>query len=188
MPVYAPLPELPAELRHRPRLAEKKATEPQSERASLAPEFATLVWVHDGTALAIDQRVPSTTRFEHLVADRVTRDTTNLAPELLQLLRTVAQTYPHARIELVSGYRSPKFNEMLRKKGRKVAKESQHSEGHAVDFRIIPEGAEEALDPFEVERWLRDHVGWRGGIGVYPGKTDRFVHADVGKQRRWVSR
>jgi uncharacterized protein YcbK (DUF882 family) len=69
-----------------------------------------------------------------------------------------------------------------------VANQSQHSDGHAVDFRIFPEGAKDPLDPFDVEIWLRKDLHWDGGIGVYPGKTDRFTHADVGKERRWISR
>lgn len=150
--------------------------------------FATLTWVHDGTTLAIDDASPAQARFDRLVADRISGERTEMDPRLLALLRTVAKAYPRARLELVSGFRSPKFNEMLRKKGRKVASQSQHSDGNAVDFRIIPEGAAEPLDPFDVELWLRNDLHWDGGIGVYPGKTDRFTHADVGKNRRWVSR
>ncbi|RYZ60106.1 MAG: DUF882 domain-containing protein, partial [Proteobacteria bacterium] len=66
--------------------------------------------------------------------------------------------------------------------------QSQHSEGYAVDFRIVPVGQTEALDPFDVEIWLRKELHWEGGIGVYPTRSDRFVHADVGKNRRWISR
>lgn len=143
--------------------------------------------MHDGTTLAIGEHAPDQARFERLVADRISGERIAMDPRLLALLRTVARTYPRARIELVSGFRSPKFNEMLRKKGHKVANQSQHSDGRAVDFRIFPEGATAALDPFDVEIWLRKEQHWDGGIGVYPSKTDRFTHADVGKERRWVS-
>jgi uncharacterized protein YcbK (DUF882 family) len=90
------------------------------------------------------------------------------------------------RIELVSGYRSPKLNEILRKKGHHVASHSQHSKGHACDFRIVPQGATKALDPRVVEKEIRA-LGWDGGVGVYPTQGDWFVHADVGPNRRWVN-
>ncbi len=102
------------------------------------------------------------------------------------LLRQLAAKHPGSRIELVSGYRSWKLNEMLRKKGHHVASHSQHSLGHACDFRIVPPGAERALDPLVVEKEIRD-LGWQGGVGVYPTTADWFVHADVGANRRWVN-
>ena len=107
-----------------------------------------------------------------------------LAPELLGLLRTLAAKHTGARIELVSGYRSWKLNEMLRKKGHHVASHSQHSLGHAVDFRIVLPDATKGIDPRDLEREIRD-AGWKGGTGVYTLETDWFVHADVGPERRW---
>jgi uncharacterized protein YcbK (DUF882 family) len=88
------------------------------------------------------------------------------------------------RIEIVSGYRSEKLNEMLRKKGHHVASKSQHSLGHAVDFRIVLPGAEKGIDPRQLERDIRG-LGWQGGVGVYLLEGDWFVHADVGPQRGW---
>lgn len=184
-PAEAPLAALGPSARASTHQAEKKDGTPP-----LAPRswFSTLAWVHDGTTLAISDDTPTPARFQRLVADRISGESHEMDPRLLDLLRTVAARYPHARIELVSGFRSPKFNEMLRKKGHKVANQSQHSDGHAVDFRIIPVGQSAALDPYEVEIWLREELHWDGGIGVYPTPSDRFVHADVGKNRRWISR
>ncbi len=98
----------------------------------------------------------------------------------------MAPRRPPPRIELVSGFRSPKLNEMLRKKGHHVASHSQHSLGHACDFRIIPVGQPKALDPRVVEKAIRD-LGWDGGVGVYPTDADWFVHADVGPNRKWTN-
>ncbi len=73
------------------------------------------------------------------------------------------------------------------RRGTHVASHSQHSLGHACDFRIVPEGADRGLDPRVVEREIRK-LGWgRGGVGVYPTPGDWPVHADVGQSRNWVN-
>ena len=76
---------------------------------------------------------------------------------------------------MISGYRSDKLNEHLRKKGRHVASQSQHVLGRAVDFRLV--GVETAA----LQRFVRaSHVG---GIGYYP--QSGFVHVDAGPRRQW---
>jgi uncharacterized protein YcbK (DUF882 family) len=150
------------------------------------PLLATLAQVHTGEHVPLDDATPTQARFSALLSDRVTGDRHDLDEHLLGLLRELAAKHPGSRIELVSGYRSWKLNEMLRKKGHHVASHSQHSLGHACDFRIVPPGAEVALDPRVVEKEIRD-LGWQGGVGVYPTTADWFVHADVGPERRWVN-
>ena len=139
---------------------------------------------HTDERVPLDERLPSQERFSALLADRVTGAKIDMDPKLLDLLRSLAKKHPGARIELVSGYRSPKLNEMLRKKGHHVASHSQHSLGHACDFRIVLPGEERGIDPRDLEKEIRD-LGWDGGVGVYTIRTDWFVHADVGKNRRW---
>ena len=150
------------------------------------PLLATLAQVHTGEHVPLDDRAPTQARFCALLSDRATGDTRDLDEHLLGLLRQLAAKHPGSRIELVSGYRSWKLNEMLRKKGHHVASHSQHSLGHACDFRIVPPGEERGLDPMVVEKEIRD-LGWQGGVGVYPTTADWFVHADVGANRRWVN-
>jgi uncharacterized protein YcbK (DUF882 family) len=150
------------------------------------PLLATLAQVHTGEHVPLDDVTPSQSRFSSLLSDRVTGDRRDLDEHLLGLLRQLAAKHVGSRIELVSGYRSWKLNEMLRKKGHHVASHSQHSLGHACDFRIVPPDAEVALDPRVVEKEIRD-LGWEGGVGVYPTTADWFVHADVGPNRRWVN-
>jgi uncharacterized protein YcbK (DUF882 family) len=157
---------------------------PRLEGDELPPMFATLEQVHTGEHLVLDAFSPTQDRFDALLADRATGAEHALDPHLLLLLRALAAEHPGGRIELVSGYRSPKLNEMLRKKGHHVSSHSQHSLGHACDFRLYPAGAERALDPRDVEVEIRK-LGWQGGIGVYPAPGDWFVHADVGPLRRW---
>ncbi len=169
---------------HGAGLAERKG--PAADAPDAPPLLATLDQVHTGERVPLDEASPTQARFDDLLADRSTGEKHELDPHLLGLLRTLAARHPGSRIELVSGYRSWKLNEMLRKKGHHVASHSQHSLGHACDFRIVPPGAETAIDPRVLEQEIRK-LGWDGGVGVYPTSGDWFVHADVGKNRRWVN-
>ena len=169
---------------HGAGLASKKAS--SADDPAELPLLATLDQIHTGEFLALDAESPTPSRFARLLSDRVTGASHALDERLLGLLRTLAEQHPGSRIELVSGFRSPKLNEMLRKKGHHVSSHSQHSLGNACDFRIVPPGEEIALDPRVVEAEIRG-LGWEGGVGVYPTKEDWFVHADVGRNRRWVN-
>jgi uncharacterized protein YcbK (DUF882 family) len=140
--------------------------------------LATLYNIHTGEAMPLSSSEPEMSRFSGALADRITASSTDLDPRLLGLLRQIARRNPGGRIELVSGYRSTKLNEMLRKKGHNVASKSQHSLGHAVDFRIV------GLTPAEMKQEVLK-LGWEGGIGRYDKTTDWFVHADVGPKREW---
>jgi uncharacterized protein YcbK (DUF882 family) len=173
-----------ARVPHGAGLAAKKSAAVDGEPSW--PLLATFDQVHTGERVALDPQGPTLERFETLLEDRVTGSKHAIDERLLTLLRALAAEHPGGRIELVSGYRSPKLNEMLRKKGHHVSSHSQHSLGNACDFRVVPPGGEVALDPRVVEREIRA-LGWEGGVGVYPTKDDWFVHADVGRNRRWVN-
>jgi len=180
LPVAAPVSQEPAVL-HATGMACKKAGPPTEPEP---PLLGTLVQLHSEERVPLDAASPTNARFTALLADRVTGSVRPLDARLLELLRGLAADHAPARIELVSGYRSPKLNEMLRKKGHHVASHSQHSLGHAVDFRLVAAGETTPRDPREIEAAIRA-LGWDGGVGVYEGKDDRFVHADVGPNRRW---
>jgi uncharacterized protein YcbK (DUF882 family) len=143
--------------------------------------LGTLFQTHTGEIVAVSETEPSNEAFSELLRDRVTNEQKTFAPQLLERLRRLLRDHPHARIELVSGYRSAKLNEMLRKKGHHVASKSQHSLGHAVDFRL------RGLSPKELRREL-EHQGWHGGLGQYDKPSDYFVHIDVGPDRRWMGK
>jgi uncharacterized protein YcbK (DUF882 family) len=168
-------------------LANKKApavVAAQLKDAAHPPLLGTLVQTHTDERVPLDDHSPTQARFASLLADRVTGEHHDFDPRLLGLLRSLGRRHPGARFELVSGYRSPKLNEMMRKKGHHVASHSQHSLGHAVDFRVVLPDAEKGIDPRVLEREIRE-LGWDGGVGVYTLSSDWFVHADVGKNRRW---
>ena len=179
----APAPAEPA-VEHGHGLADRKGDD--ADATEDPPLLATLVQIHTGERVPLDARVPTQARFESLLADRSTGEGHVLDEKLLGLLRTLAERHAGARIELVSGFRSAKLNEMLRKKGHHVASHSQHSLGHACDFRVVPPGAEVGIDPRVLEAEIRK-LGWDGGVGIYPTTADWFVHADVGPNRRWVN-
>jgi uncharacterized protein YcbK (DUF882 family) len=149
-----------------------------------SPLLGTLVDTHSTARLALSGDSPTDARFEALLADPVLGSTHPLAPALLGLVRSLARDHPLASIEVVSGFRSPKLNEALRKKGHHVASHSQHSLGHALDLRVVPAGATTPLDPIVLAKEIRG-LGWRGGVGIYVKPNDRFVHADVGRDRTW---
>lgn len=145
------------------------------------PPLATLVNLHSDEVLILDERSPTPERWSRLLQDRVFLAAAPMAPEPLAMLRTLAARHPGARIELVSGFRSPKLNEVLRKKGHKVASHSQHSLGHAVDFRLV------GLSPKQLRQEIRA-LGWKGGVGQYDKPSDQFVHIDTGRDRSWFDR
>jgi uncharacterized protein YcbK (DUF882 family) len=93
--------------------------------------------------------------------------------DLLWRLRTALETTePY---EVISGYRSPKTNAMLRREGRGVSRVSLHMQAMAVDVRV-PGCSLTALRDAALALRL-------GGVGYY-GSSD-FVHVDVGRVRFW---
>src|ERR1035437_6387669 len=113
--------------------------------------------------------------FQLFLRDHYTKQATQADTRLAGVLAAAAIRFHAPRVEIVSGFRSPKYNLMLRKKGHQVARESQHMQGTAVDFRIRGVTTEVLR---EFVRGL--HVG---GVGYYP--RTRCVHADTGKVRYW---
>jgi hypothetical protein len=99
-------------------------------------------------------------------------------PRLFATLVAAARHFKVARVDIVSGFRSPKYNLILRKKGRQVARKSQHTLGSAVDFRLP------GISVKRVHAWARSMR--LGGVGFYP--SSGFVHIDTGPVRYWTGR
>jgi uncharacterized protein YcbK (DUF882 family) len=76
---------------------------------------------------------------------------------------------------VISAYRSPKTNDMLRARSGGVAKNSQHLHGKAIDIRLTD------VPIAELRRVAYDLQ--RGGVGYY--ETSNFVHLDTGRFRTW---
>lgn len=103
---------------------------------------------------------------------------TKMDPRLFDLIWQVYKsTGSREYIHVVSAYRSPATNAMLRSRTKGVAKKSQHMLGHAMDYFI----------PGVPLAKLRG-IGMRyqiGGVGYYPRSGSPFVHMDVGNVRSW---
>lgn len=99
-------------------------------------------------------------------------------PELLDLVWEVYQNVrARDHIYVVSSYRSPATNNMLRKRSKGVARNSQHTLGKAMDFYIPGVNLAKLR-----AAGLRKHVG---GVGYYPRSGSPFVHMDTGRVRHW---
>jgi len=178
LPVTSPLTADRAIPRDGASHALRKDRAPAAEEPAAIATLGTLYNTHSFELTPLSETEPSAERFSDLLADKALLAKIDLAPELLALLRTIARAHPGVRIDIVSGYRSKKRNEMMRKKGRHVASHSQHTMGHAVDFRVEGMSVGDMVKEVEALRW-------KGGLGRYDSKSDRFVHVDVGPDRRW---
>lgn len=103
---------------------------------------------------------------------------TNMDPQVLDLLWEVYRAAGgRDYIHVVSAYRSPKTNAMLRSRSSGVAKKSQHMLGKAIDFYIPGvklSNLRNAALKFQA-----------GGVGYYPRSGSPFIHIDVGGVRHW---
>jgi uncharacterized protein YcbK (DUF882 family) len=77
--------------------------------------------------------------------------------------------------QVISGYRSPRTNAMLRASSRGVARGSLHLQGRAIDVRLADVDSATLRDAAVALQ--------RGGVGYYRGPD--FVHVDTGRLRRW---
>ena len=111
-----------------------------------------------------------------LMRDYRTDDVIPIDPRLVDLLYRLRRKVGVQRpFHVVSGYRSPVTNAILRKNNKGVAKNSYHMSGMAVDTY---------LPKVELRTLQRAALSLRaGGVGYYP-KTG-FVHLDSGRVRSW---
>lgn len=116
------------------------------------------------------------TSINYLLRDFRNGEVHVIEPKLLDLLYVLnGKLATSAPFEVISGYRSPATNAMLRTEHSGVAAKSLHMQGMAIDIRVADRSLETLHDTA---------LGLRaGGVGYYP-QAD-FVHVDVGRVRRW---
>lgn len=113
-----------------------------------------------------------------LLRDWRTDQPTKMDPRLFDLLYEVyRQTGSREPIRVVSAYRSPQTNSMLRRRSRAVAEHSQHMLGKAMDFYLTDVPSETTR---AIAMKMQD-----GGVGYYPNSYSQFIHLDVGGVRAW---
>ena len=112
----------------------------------------------------------------HLLRDFRTNEVHAMDPALLDVLFELRTKVGSDRaFHVISAYRSPQTNEMLRQSSNGVAEHSMHMLGKAIDVRLESFSTEHLA---EVARSLR-----RGGVGYY--RASDFVHVDTGRVRYW---
>ncbi len=119
-------------------------------------------------------------KLNHFLRDWRTQDETVMDRRLFDILWEVYRDVDGKQpIQIISSYRSPATNSMLRHRSAHsgVARHSQHMLGHAMDF-YIP-GV-----PLEQIRYAGLRLQ-RGGVGFYPTSGSPFVHLDTGNIRHW---
>ena len=112
----------------------------------------------------------------HILRDFRTGDVTEMDPGVFDILFEIQQASGSTgTFEIISAYRSPATNEMLRSKSGGVAKNSQHLLGTAIDVRLTDLDTADLRDvALELQR---------GGVGYY--HESDFVHVDTGRVRQW---
>jgi uncharacterized protein YcbK (DUF882 family) len=167
---------------HEPLRVEPAAVEPQTIDALLEPRVITLKNLHTDEALDAvywDEGgyVPDALEaVNNILRDYRTGDVHPINPRLLDVLTDLrAGLGSKAPLQVISGYRSPQTNAMLRERSAEVAQHSFHMDGMAIDIY---------LDDVELDRLRMAALSLgRGGVGYYP--MSRFVHVDVGPVRQW---
>jgi uncharacterized protein YcbK (DUF882 family) len=103
---------------------------------------------------------------------------TKMDPHLFDIVwevyRESGSTQP---VDVLSGYRSPQTNAMLRRRSRQVAEHSQHMQGKAMDAHFVDVSTARIRD-----------IAMRmqaGGVGFYPTGITPWVHIDSGSVRYW---
>ena len=139
---------------------------------------------HTGESLTIEYKKNGSfdrdalEKLNWLLRDYHRDEPTSMDPRLFDIVweaqRQVGSSEP---INVVSAYRSPETNAMLRRRSKAVAKNSQHMLGKAMDFYLTDANITQIR---EVALKMQ-----RGGVGYYPNAFTPFVHLDAGSVRHW---
>jgi uncharacterized protein YcbK (DUF882 family) len=113
-------------------------------------------------------------RINYLLRCHYSNEVKVIAPGVLDLLSDIKDIMARNEpIKIISGYRSPAYNEHLRELGRHVARNSYHMRGLAIDFVFA------GVNTKKIAGIAKSFDS--GGVGTYPD----FVHIDVGPVRYW---
>ena len=117
-------------------------------------------------------------KLNYFLRDWRNDDTIKMDPRLFDVVwETYRESGSQEPIHIVSAYRSPQTNAMLRRRSKAVAEFSQHMLGKAMDMHYLDV-------PMSRVREIAMRLQ-RGGVGYYPTAGSPFVHLDVGNVRAW---
>lgn len=118
------------------------------------------------------------TQINYVLRDWRQDEPTQMDPRLIDLVwELYQQTGSREPINIISAYRSPTTNEMLRANSNGVAQNSQHLLGKAMDIQFPDVNLTTLRNAA-----LRMQIG---GVGFYPTSGAPFVHIDTGSVRHW---
>ncbi len=147
-----------------------------------SPRSLAFVHTHTGESIRVEFKrngvysEKALSRLTSFLRDHRNGKSESIDPRLFDLLYELRERVGSKdAFHLVSAYRSPETNQMLRRTTSGVAKKSMHVEGRAIDIRL----------PGVATRRLRDialELGV-GGVGYY--ESSDFLHVDTGRVRRW---
>ena len=164
------------------QLLARKAHGEDIDTAAALPRHLTLRNLHTDEVLDLDYSRDGTylpeamTRIVWVLRDFRTGEQHEIDPLLLDSLSDLAEALrTDPEFDVISGYRSPQTNELLRSQSSGVALRSLHMDGRAIDVRLA------GIDCADLA--TRALALGRGGVGYY--RRSDFVHLDTGLSRSW---
>ncbi len=164
-----------------PGLAEAAVIKPRAKSKARALTFNH---THTGEKLSLvyrvgDHYVPDAMkRIAYLMRDFRSGTAHPIDPKLMDLLWQMQRSLKvDEPFQIISAYRSPKTNAMLRGRSAHtgVAKDSLHLKGQAIDISLPGIQLSDVRDAaLELKK---------GGVGFYPDSG--FIHLDTGRVRKW---
>jgi len=155
---------------------------PAARAAIAAPRRLAFYHTHTGESLTTTYwesggYLPDAlTAIDYILRDYISGERRIIDRRLLDLLAALHSNLgSRVPFEIISGYRSPSTNAMLRANSDGVAKNSYHMKAMAIDIRLRDV-------PLHHLRAAALELG-RGGVGMYPASN--FVHVDTGQVRYW---
>ena len=165
-----------------PALANALRVAPPERKLSIGPRALKFNNLHTGEKLKTvywqdGKYLPSSLKeINHILRDFRNDQVKPIDHDLLDLLTMLnGRLETDQPFDIISGYRSPETNVLLRSRSKGVAQNSYHMRGMAIDIRVP------GRDLLQLRRAAMDVKG--GGVGYYP--TSGFVHVDVGPVRTW---
>ena len=117
-------------------------------------------------------------QLNEFMADWRKNESIKMDPKLFDLLWEIYQESGSTEeIHIVSAYRTPETNAMLRRRSKNVAFNSQHTKGKAIDFHL----PDVELNKVRAIALRKQY----GGVGYYPNARSPFTHLDTGEIRHW---